>query len=404
MDLNARLARWWTLAGGLPGVMVGALPLVLEIVSPQRAVLSVIIAVAYLATSVAVARPRRIDLPVLIYAVAALAFVGLSMLRAEFLDPLNVAQRSYGLAKATYFLAAVLPLSVAVAFLVSRVDDLKPAVFVFVVLGVIVAAITVPLRDNELFGVSRYTVQGNVMAVAGLLLAQFWLVRDFRWGAALILLCFVGVLITESRQSVAAVIVGLAATGIFWFGADRSRTRTWVLPAVIFGAALATLAVWALLVWEPWIPLPRGIKQPIHCNCVAGRFIDVLSNPGGRNVLLEQGWAQFISHPIFGAGLGAFVGHGPYPYPHNIELEVAGELGLVGVAILLLPLVVGWVRLAAVGLMTASQAIASALVLVLMYAVVANLSGDLASQRGLWVFGLALLKLGWRRNPLEAPA
>jgi len=118
--------------------------------------------------------------------------------------------------------------------------------------------------------------------------------------------------------------------------------------------------------------------------------------------MLEQGWAQFTSHPLIGAGIGSFVGLAAYNYPHNIELEIAGELGLVGVLILLVPLAAGWVRLAAVGVRTASPAIASVLVLVLMYAVVANLSGDLASQRGLWVFGLVVLKLGWRKNPLEA--
>lgn len=412
-ETGSTVVRLWHAAGGLRGLMVGSLPLLLEAVSPQRVALSVVVALLYLAVAVVIARPRRIDVPVLVYAGVALAFMAVSIYVSQAIDPLNAAQRSFGIGKAGYFLAAILPLSVGAALLISKLDDLKPAVVVFIVIGVATAAIAVPLRDSALFGESRYTVEGNVMASAGLLLSQFWILRNLRLGALLILLCLAGVLISESRQSVSAFVIGLAATGVYWLTADRLRARAgrpgrltgqWLLPVVVFAAVFAVAAVWALLAVQPWIHLPVGIRDPVRCNCIAGRFVGLVTNPGGRDVLIQQSWTLFLAHPIFGAGLGSFVGLvGGYPYPHNVELEVASELGLIGVALLLVPLAVGWVRLAVTGIKLASAPAACALVLVLIYTVVANLSGDISSQRGLWVFGLMVLKLGWRANPELAP-
>jgi hypothetical protein len=42
--------------------------------------------------------------------------------------------------------------------------------------------------------------------------------------------------------------------------------------------------------------------------------------------------------------------------------------------------------------------------ILLVYVVVANLSGDLGSERGLWVFGLIVLKLGWSAGSAEVAA
>ncbi len=411
LNADTRTGRWWALVGGVRGLMIGALPILIEVISPNRVAISVAVAVAYLVGALVIARPRAADRQVLTYAFAAAIFVGISLWRMETIDPLNSAQRAYGLAKATYFLEAALPLSLAAALLVSSLNDVRPAVFMFLAVGLVLALLAVVLRDPALLGVSRYPTQGNLIAIAGLLLCQFWLVRDFRIVAVGALLCLVGVVITESRQSLAALVVGLGFTGVYWFLADRVRVRAgkmsalarmWALPAVGYGLVLAAVIVWALLILQPWVHMPRAIRDPVACNCIAGRFVDVFVNPGGRNTLIEQGWNLFAGHPIFGAGLGSYVGLAPYPYPHNIPLEVAGEMGLVGVLILLVPLVVAWIRLTIAGLRAASPAAASLLVIVVVYAVVANLSGDLASERGLWVFGLIALKLGFNARPVVA--
>ncbi len=407
-EARRRILQGWDLVGGVRGLLVGALPLVLEAVSPQRVTVSIVIAGFYFVAALFLARPSMIDRPVLIYAALAVVFVGLSLFRMETVDPLNAAQRAYGLTKATYYIEVAIPLAVAVALLVSSLNDLKPAVAVFMFVGVIIALATVVLRDPALLGAARYATQGNLIAIAGLLACQFWIIRDFRIVVAVQVLCVIGIVITQSRQSIAAYAIGLAFTGVYWFAADRVRAaagkvsrlmQMWAVPAVGYGLLLVAVLVWAALILQPWIHMPKEIKDPVTCNCIVGRFVDVTIRPGGRNVLIEQGWALFVGHPFLGAGLGAFVGLAPYPYPHNLPLEVAGEMGLLGVLMLLAPLVVGWVRLTLAGIRAASPAVATAIIIVVVYVVVANLSGDLASERGLWVFGLVLLKLGWRRNP-----
>ncbi len=392
-------------------MLVGALPVALLAASPQRVTLSLAITAFYVVAAVfLVRRPSAADRPALIYAGIAILLIGLTLARMEWLDPLNSAQRAYGLAKGTYFLESVLPLAAAAALLVSRLDDLRPAVVVFLVIGLGTAAATLIVHNAELFGVTRYTTQGNLVAMALLLVSQFWIIRNFRIGLGLLLVCFIALVITQSRQSAAAVAGGMLVTGVYWFAADRVRAaagtasrlaKIWAVPAVGYGLLVVVVLVWAALILQPWVHLPKEVKDPVTCNCIVGRFIDVTIRPGGRNVLIEQGWALFVSHPLIGAGLGSYVGLAPYPYPHNIPLEVAGEMGVLGVLVLLVPLVVGWVRLALAGVKAASPAVASAIIIVVMYFVVANLSGDLASERGLWVFGLVILKLGWRRNPAE---
>lgn len=59
----------------------------------------------------------------------------------------------------------------------------------------------------------------------------------------------------------------------------------------------------------------------------------------GRKYLQKEAWDQFISHPFFGTGLGGNDIMGNYNYPHNIVLEIASQLGLVGMTLWLIALV-----------------------------------------------------------------
>lgn len=55
-----------------------------------------------------------------------------------------------------------------------------------------------------------------------------------------------------------------------------------------------------------------------------------------RAQLREQAWTIFASHPTVGVGWGAFPEYSPWgsDYPHNLPLEAAAELGLVGLILL----------------------------------------------------------------------
>jgi O-antigen ligase len=409
-SVGGRLRTLWSGMHGIRGLMIGATPLLIEAISPNRVTFSVLVAALYLVAAVVLARHRPIDRALIVYAVVAIAFIALAILRMETIDPLNTAQRTYGLAKGLFVIEVDIPLGVAVALMVWSLDDLRPAAIVFVVVGVLIAVASVITRNDALLGVGRYTTQGNLIAVAGLILCQFWIVRNFRAGALLALLTFVATLIVASRQSVSAFGIGIGFTAVYWFLADRRRRgaaptqRFWLIPTVMYGAVVLGLLTWAFLTLQPWIPMPREITNPVTCNCIVGRFIDLGIHPGGRTVMVQQGWTLFAGHPLVGGGLGSFVGLAPYDYPHNIVLEVAGEMGLLGVVVLFVPLLAGWLKLVATGIRTGSQAAATLAAIVLAYAVVANLSGDLASQRGLWLYGLVALKMAWRPSSPEAGA
>ena len=62
----------------------------------------------------------------------------------------------------------------------------------------------------------------------------------------------------------------------------------------------------------------------------------------------------------------------------------------------------GWAALFWHGVKLASAPIASTLMLLAIFFTVANVSGDIPSERGLWIFGIVAFKLGvdyiWSRH------
>jgi O-antigen ligase len=87
------------------------------------------------------------------------------------------------------------------------------------------------------------------------------------------------------------------------------------------------------------------------------------------------------------------IGH-VYQYPHNVPLEVAAETGLIGFLLILVPLFASWILLFLRGLQRGSPAIAALLLILLIFFTVANVSGDIPSDRGMWIFGIVAFKLG----------
>jgi O-antigen ligase len=118
--------------------------------------------------------------------------------------------------------------------------------------------------------------------------------------------------------------------------------------------------------------------------------------------MLYRGFELFGQDPLFGTGLGSFAGAVPmslspgnfYQYPHNVPLEVASETGLIGFFIIFAPLVAGWLWLLWAGIKRASPAVAGVMMIVTVFFTTANFSGDIPSDRGLWIFGILAFKLG----------
>jgi O-antigen ligase len=150
-----------------------------------------------------------------------------------------------------------------------------------------------------------------------------------------------------------------------------------------------------------WTGMTRG-SGSMSCNCVSDRLISLEASPGDRDQLLLRGVHLFASNPILGAGLGSFAGAIPdslqaghfYQYPHNVLLELAAETGIIGVLLVMGPLLVGWAALFWSGVRTASAPIANIVMFVAVFFTVANISGDIPSERGLWIFGIVAFRLG----------
>jgi len=375
------------------------------VVSPQRTALSVVAGGLYLAVALALARPTRAERPLLLYAIAVAGFIALAMARADLVDHPSQAQLEYAASKAFYFSVVVIPLSVAVGLLVRRPEALKPAAWVQMAVGSAVALLTVLLSGAHFLGAQRYTDQGNLIVLGLLVTLQLWVLRA-RWLVAVLgVVAVAGVMFANSRQSIAAILVGLGFTALYWWLSGSltgaGPVRALLSPRVLLAGGLAMLlGAWIWFTLHPlfgaaMVAQGNGTLNP--CHCVTDRLLVIANDPGDRGLLFDKGLQLFLSHPIFGGGLGSFVGLvANQPYPHSVVLEVAGELGLVGLLVIFGPLLYGWFRLAARGIRQGSAAIAVLLALVGCFLVISNLSGDIPSERGLWILGILALQLGLR--------
>lgn len=212
--------------------------------------------------------------------------------------------------------------------------------------------------------------------------------RRILWGLVLV---FFGAtqFLTSSRGGWLSAAVGAAVTvGLIWVIRRRSPSPSKPTPSLGWrpsGAALlgAILGI-ALLVPLGWLAL-RQLSRVGH---------QPLSN--ARAVVWTTGWRIFSSHPIIGAGPGAYPVLSPAitatppgydaNHAHDLWLQVAAEEGLVGEVILLA--VLGLVLLP--GLRALKQAEASDVSVAAYLGVAATL---LAHQVVDYMFGVVLYAL-----------
>jgi glycosyltransferase involved in cell wall biosynthesis/O-antigen ligase len=394
--------------------MLAALPVAILVSSPQRVTLSAVIALGYVAVAVLSFKLSRANRVMLAYVGVAAAWMILSWLRTKYLLHLTPEQLNYGTSKLTYFGFIVLPMSAAVAMMVDRAEDLWPAAASQLAIGLGVGLITIALLGDRILGVDRYTWQGNLIALGTLVAVQPWLVKNFWASAAIGVLGVGGIMYAGARQSLVAFGLALLLSAVYWTWARFAReSGDTVAQRLKRAVANRYVALPLVLVVLTGAAIVVTYNTTHYCNCVTDRLIALEGNSGDRDTLLRAGVQLFTDSPILGTGLGSFDGvvkdtgyqGGYYLYPHNIPLEVLSETGLIGFLLIIAPLLITWVVLFWTGVQRASPAIATLAMIVAVFFVVANISGDIPSDRGMWIFGIVALKLGydaWQSRPQAA--
>jgi O-antigen ligase len=100
-------------------------------------------------------------------------------------------------------------------------------------------------------------------------------------------------------------------------------------PGLVFGAALVGMLALPLL--------PSSYLERVAS--ITDKNLDQTGSREARSILLRESYDAFLAHPLTGVGAGQFKNYDPdgrqeaWRESHNVVLQVAAELGIVGVII-----------------------------------------------------------------------
>jgi len=183
--------------------------------------------------------------------------------------------------------------------------------------------------------------------------------------------------IGAGREAAYGVLIGL----FFALASASSRQRLLgllALPALV-AALLASgsrgpllalvISLFVLVACLPWSPQLRRRRMLVGAAALGAlalasvvvptsaldRATGILTgsdagfNSNGRTEAWKLARDMFFTHPLFGGGTGSFaVRSSVFQYPHNILLEAAAELGIVGLVCAVSIVVIGFVQVARV--------------------------------------------------------
>lgn len=180
-----------------------------------------------------------------------------------------------------------------------------------------IVALTMKLVDLP-WGRSNYLAGLLILAIPialGLLVETRSGLARVAWGGAL-LAALAGLAVSSSKGAILALLVALLVA----HGAERRA------PAALRWGALALLAAVAAV-------FSTGALQEVWKYRLQQHSLDY--SAGERMDLYRLAWQQFLSHPLFGIGLGNFEVvsnrlHGVDTVPHNLETGFLCEIGIPG--------------------------------------------------------------------------
>jgi O-antigen ligase len=231
---------------------------------------------------------------------------------------------------------------------------------------------------------ARNSADGLIIAIYVVLVARRTWTRMA--AIAVLPLLLIALIAAGSRGPIIAFAAGMVALIALTGTGGRARRRL-----LIAGAGMLVAAIIVPLVL-PGATVGRSLSALI------GGSSGLSSN--GRSQLWAQAFNAFGGHPLFGIGTGGFGAINPAePYPHNILLEAAAELGVVG-ALLLVAIVLstsvslGRTWVAAGG----RDRLDAAVIITLFIAALVNalFSGALSDNKELWLWAGLGLGMGAR--------
>jgi O-antigen ligase len=363
------------------------------------------------------------------FAPPVLLTLGLAVLMLARLG--DSAAPSYGSFKLQLFLAENVTFLVAGVVAARRRDQLN--LWSWMLLGtvslgalVLVRALVTGQLEEALPGrFALYEQAGPISlargAATGLLLAVFvLLVSEIPWRRLLALalvpalaVAFIG---AGSRGPVLGLIVGLAVLLTLTFR-DRFNGRRLLL--LLLGIVVAIVII-------PQLVPGQNVTRSLSVLIGGGEDVGGGSDANGRVDEWHAAWNAFGEHPLLGIGTGSFAHIDPIGiYPHNILLEAASELGILGLTFVVALLAYAFWMIARVwGRAKGEDRTHAALIAAFLAAAVTNalFSGDFTNNSFVWLaVGLTLglmqrvvpsdteseawrrLRTRWRRHGAGAP-
>lgn len=230
----------------------------------------------------------------------------------------------------------------------------------------------------------------GVQGAEALMVATFLLVKGRRrwhqlFAAAVIPVSLVALLASGSRGPVLGGSLGLLVLLVMLARSRRAALRIVALGVVVVASFVLVLQL-----------VPSGAAHR-SLSIVTGTKSGLASN--GRDQLWTAAWDTFSAHPLLGVGTGSFATHGrrivcPGPgcldrYPHNVVLEMAAELGILGAVLMIVVIVSAAVAILRVRSLGGRRAEYTPILFALFVAAstTAMLTGDVSGDGGIWLQG-----------------
>jgi O-Antigen ligase len=186
----------------------------------------------------------------------------------------------------------------------------------------------------------------------------------------------VSLLAAGSRGPVVGFVIGVLALVALTATTRGARRGLVVVAVVLVGAAVVVPMV------VPGSAIGRSLSA------IIGSSGGLSSN--GRSQLWGEALAAFARHPLIGLGTGGFASLDPQLFPHDLLLEMAAELGVIGLVAIVSMLGLMLERLMAVWRRTSgTERMEVTLVIVLFLSALTNalISGAITDNTDVWLWG-----------------